>query len=120
MNTDFEFQISNLSSLFIRAPSVAKSSLSAPIELGHDELAMPERFGTREPTVGGSGDQFDQRVARLVDGHFAAQDGRHVQIDVLFHRADGDRVARELDHRLDGVAADVSLPGREQVNYCAR
>jgi hypothetical protein len=68
-------------------------SLGAAIELGEHEFPVPERLVGGQPAVGGTQDHPDQRVARLRDGHVAAQDAGHIDVDVLGHGAHGARIA---------------------------
>src|SRR4051812_15459003 len=65
----------------------------APVKLGHHVLAVTERLRGREPSVRSAHDHVDQRVAGLRDGHVAAQDAGHVDVDVLAHGADRLRIA---------------------------
>jgi predicted DNA-binding protein with PD1-like motif len=91
----------------------------APIELGHDELAMAERLGGGQAPARGADHHIDQRVARFVDRHVAAQDAGHVDVDVLAHGAQRARVGADLDDRQDRVADDVPLPGRKRMHDVA-
>src|SRR3546814_8845063 len=75
-----------------------------------------QRLGGGEPAVAGSERDVDQRIARLIEIHLAAQDAGDVEIDVLAHLARRLRVGGQLDHRLDRVADDVALPGGEEVH----
>src|SRR3954468_13155603 len=78
---------------------VTAAALSgALIELGQHELAMAERLGAGEAAVAGADRDIDERVARLIQRHLAAEDAGHVEVDVLLHLARGLRVGRELDH----------------------
>src|SRR5207248_5309431 len=61
----------------------------APVQLRHHILAMAERLRRGEPPVCRPHDHLDQRVAGLRDRHVAAQDARHIEVDVLAHGADG-------------------------------
>src|SRR3546814_7922993 len=79
-----------------------------------------QRLGGGEPAVAGSERDVDQRIARLIEIHLAAQDAGDVEIDVLAHLARRLRVGGQLDHRLDRVADDVALPGGEEVHDEAR
>ena len=62
---------------------VRRTASRAAVELRHHELAVAERLGRGEAAVGGAHDHLDQRVAGLRDGHVAAQDAGHVEVDVL-------------------------------------
>src|SRR3546814_12254187 len=85
------------------------------VQLGHDELAVLQRLGGGEPAVAGSERDVDQRIARLIEIHLAAQDAGDVKIDVLAHLSRRLRVGGQLYHRLDRVAEDVALPGWVEV-----
>src|SRR5712691_1668133 len=106
-----------------RAPATAcrtvpstKDTSSAAVKLGHHELAVAQRLGGGEASIGRAHDHVDQRVAGVVERHLAPQDAGHVEIDVLGHGADGARIAADLDHRQDRVADDVALAGGERVH----
>ena len=49
--------------------------LSAHVELGQNELPVPEGLGGCEATVGGPHDQLDELVTGLIQGHLAPEDG---------------------------------------------
>jgi hypothetical protein len=78
---------------------------------------VTESFGSGCAAVGGAHDHLDERVAGLVDGHFAGQHAGHVNIDVLAHGPERARVARDLDHRHDRIADHVALTGGEGVDH---
>src|SRR5215831_9472336 len=103
------------------APVAAPSAhASAAIELGHDEFAMAQRFGGRQPSIGGADHHVDQRVAGAIERQLAAQDTGHVDVDVLGHGAHCARVARDLNDGDDWIANDVALAGREGMHDIAR
>src|ERR1700739_4561081 len=74
-----------------------KRDLCALVELGHHEFAMAESFGAGEAAAAGAQHDVDQLIAGLVHGHFAAQNSRDVEIDVLAHGAGGFGIGGELD-----------------------
>src|SRR3546814_8677666 len=69
-----------------KGPAAGRASGTA-VQLGHDELAVLQRLGGGEPAVAGSERDVDQRIARLIEIHLAAQDAGDVEIDVLAHLA---------------------------------
>ena len=77
---------------------------------------MLQRLRGRQAPVAGTQRDVDQGVAGLVEVHLAAQDAGAVEVDVLAHLPRRLRIGGQLDHRLDRVADDVALPGREEVH----
>src|SRR3546814_8181635 len=77
-----------------KGPAAGRASGTA-VQLGHDELAVLQRLGGGEPAVAGSERDVDQRIARLIEIHLAAQDAGDVEIDVLAHLARRLRVRSE-------------------------
>src|SRR3546814_446669 len=71
-------------------------------------------------TVAGADHDVDQPVAGFVEVHLAAQQAGAVVVDVLAHLARRPRVGGQLDDRLDRVADDVALTGREEMHGEAR
>ena len=94
--------------------------LGAAIQFGHDEFTVSERFRVGEAAIGGANNQFNQLVAGFVHGHLAAQNRGDVLVNVLAHRRAGEGIAGDFDDRLNRVADDVALAGREQMHHRAR
>src|SRR5674476_984373 len=57
----------------------------ALVQPGQDELAMTKRLGCGQAAVDGAQHVLKQRVAGLIERHFAAQYARYVNVDVLGH-----------------------------------
>src|SRR5712691_7880171 len=89
--------------------AAARSSSGALVEPRQHELAVAERLGGGEPPARRAEHALEELVAGLVGRHLAAQQARHVDVDVLAHRAHRTRIGAQLDHREDRVADDVAL-----------
>src|SRR6478672_6124527 len=81
------------------APSAAKASgsenrktLSALIQPRQHELAMAQRLGGGEASVGGAEQALEQLVAGLVGRQLFSQQAGDVDVDMLGHRPHGARV----------------------------
>src|SRR3546814_11130145 len=94
-----------------KGPAAGRASGTA-VQLGHDELAVLQRLGGGEPAVAGSERDVDQRIARLIEIHLAAQDAGDVEIDVLAHLARRLRVGGQLAPRLDREIGRAAGRGR--------
>ena len=46
-----------------------------------------QSFGCGVAAIGGAADHLDQRITCLIDGHFACQNTRHIDIDMFRHGA---------------------------------
>src|SRR3990167_4529872 len=64
---------------FTPARRVTKAS-SAFVEPGQHELAMAERLGRGEPSVGRTEHASEQLVPRLARRHLAPQQARHIEM----------------------------------------
>ncbi len=80
---------------------------------------MAECFGAGQPAVDRMRHHLHHPVGRPVQVVVEAQHTGDVNVDMLGHRCDGERVGGELDHGLDRVADDIALSGGEQVQHRA-
>ena len=78
---------------------------------------MAESLSAGKPPIAGTHRDVDQPVTRFVEVHFATQDARNVEIDMLAHLARRPRVSGQFDNRLDRIADNVALPCREEVIF---
>src|SRR5258708_13317719 len=95
----------------------ARRGLRALVELGHYEFAVTEGFGAGEAAVAGAEHYVDQLITSLVHCHFAAQNSRNVQIDVLAHGAGCFWIGGELGFGFDGIPDYVALACRKEINH---
>src|SRR3984885_12486296 len=100
---------------FMQSISLNRTLLSAAIELGHHELAMSQSLRRGESPVRCADDHVQECVARFINGHFALQDFRDIEVDMLRHRCDRLGISTKLNHRFDRIADHIALAGREEV-----
>src|SRR5207302_913231 len=94
----------------------ATTESGAFIKPRQHELAVAECLGRGESAVGGAEHHVEQLIARLAHRELPLQESGRVDIDVLAHRSHSTRIGANLDHREDGIADNVPLTGRKEVN----
>ena len=77
---------------------------------------MTQRFGAGHAAVEGADHHLNERVSRLIQGHFPTQDPADIDVNMFAHRADRLRVRGRLDRWNDRVTDDVALTGREDMH----
>src|SRR4051794_10747819 len=90
--------------------------LRTAVKPSHRIFSVAEGLGGGHATIGRPMNSVYKRVASLAQRHFASQNPRDIDVDVLAHSTDGTRIAGDFYNWNDRISNDITLAGGKSVN----